>query len=377
MVDILSPLHSCTHYYRLVVISSPVYASASVELIPKLNLVFTYLVLQDNVQRLCTKFGFPQAAAIDGTHIPIQAPVESTEDYFNRKHFYSVLLQIEDITEDMKTSLRHRELGRTSTKIKTTLRHRELGAQHLNENKDIATTDFVHDPAADMKTTPYSKLKEGLIGSHGVMEWRIHDNAVDIVAFNDINLDSGSFTINNFVHMVRQVTLSNEVLFSCNCKLATTLKRENAGYCCHVRFFKEEVEPFYSSFPPTTNDNTPLGQLIKLSMCKINNCIVQLDQDKFHHRFSIISPDMLSCVIVRLEGKRFSCLGGRCRATKGHTRKTSCVGDTTNCPHIMALHANRESWCDLVEEDEDDEENQEDQEDQEKQERPETSEVCS
>ena len=248
--------------------------------------------------------------------------------------------------------------------------------QHdLTENEDIP--DFVPDPAADMKTTPYSKFKEGLIGSHGVMEWRVHGNAVDIVAFNDINLDSGSFTINNFVHMVRQVTLSNEVLFSCNCKLATTLKRENAGYCCHVRFFKEEVEPFYSSFPPTTNDNTPLGQLIKLSMCKINNCIVQLDQDKFHHRFSIISPDMLSCVIVRLEGKRFSCLGGRCRATKGHTRKTSCVGDTTNCPHIMALHANRESWCDLVEEDEDDEENQEDQEDQEKQERPETSEVCS
>ena len=56
--------------------------------------MFTHLVLQDNVQRFCTKFGFPQAAgAIDGTHIPIKAPVESTEDYFNRKHFYSVLLQ--------------------------------------------------------------------------------------------------------------------------------------------------------------------------------------------------------------------------------------------------------------------------------------------
>ena len=76
--------------------------------------------------------------------------------------------------------------------MKTTLWHRELGAQHFNENEDIATTDFVPDPAADMKTTPYSKLKEGLIG---VMEWRIHGNAVDIVAFNNINLDSGSFTI--------------------------------------------------------------------------------------------------------------------------------------------------------------------------------------
>ena len=32
-------------------------------------------------------------AAIDGTHIPIKAPLNNHEDYFNRKHFYSYVIQ--------------------------------------------------------------------------------------------------------------------------------------------------------------------------------------------------------------------------------------------------------------------------------------------
>ncbi|CAH3114417.1 unnamed protein product [Pocillopora meandrina] len=32
-------------------------------------------------------------AAIDGSHIPIKAPKENHEDYFNWKHFYSYLVQ--------------------------------------------------------------------------------------------------------------------------------------------------------------------------------------------------------------------------------------------------------------------------------------------
>ena len=32
-------------------------------------------------------------AAIDGTHIPIKAPLNNHEDYFNRKHFYSYVMQ--------------------------------------------------------------------------------------------------------------------------------------------------------------------------------------------------------------------------------------------------------------------------------------------
>ena len=39
-------------------------------------------------------WGFPQCAgAIDGTHIPIVAPPKSSADYYNRKGFYSIVLQ--------------------------------------------------------------------------------------------------------------------------------------------------------------------------------------------------------------------------------------------------------------------------------------------
>src|SRR2546425_503935 len=38
--------------------------------------------------------GFPGVVgAIDGSHIPIKAPTKYPADYFNRKHFYSIVLQ--------------------------------------------------------------------------------------------------------------------------------------------------------------------------------------------------------------------------------------------------------------------------------------------
>lgn len=50
--------------------------------------------LRDIINGFRDKWGFPQAAgAIDGTHIPIKAPETIRNDYYNRKGWYSVLLQ--------------------------------------------------------------------------------------------------------------------------------------------------------------------------------------------------------------------------------------------------------------------------------------------
>ena len=40
------------------------------------------------------RWGFPQVAdPIDGTHIPIDCPKDSPSNYYNRKGFYSVIMQ--------------------------------------------------------------------------------------------------------------------------------------------------------------------------------------------------------------------------------------------------------------------------------------------
>ena len=50
--------------------------------------------LKEIVDGFETFWGFPQAAgAIDGSHIPVIRPEESASDYYNRKGYYSIIVQ--------------------------------------------------------------------------------------------------------------------------------------------------------------------------------------------------------------------------------------------------------------------------------------------
>ena len=50
--------------------------------------------VEDEIAGFYNLAGFPQVVgAVDGCHVPIMAPHENKEDYINRKHFYSIILQ--------------------------------------------------------------------------------------------------------------------------------------------------------------------------------------------------------------------------------------------------------------------------------------------
>ena len=65
------------------------------KLMPKYVYLHVGEAMKHNVEGFEVRWGFPQAAgAIDGTHIPIlRPPGESGSDYYNRKGFYSIVMQ--------------------------------------------------------------------------------------------------------------------------------------------------------------------------------------------------------------------------------------------------------------------------------------------
>ena len=59
-----------------------------------IHLPKTHADMREKISEFESKYGMKQAfACIDGTHIPIQCPNESSQDYFNYKHFYSINVQ--------------------------------------------------------------------------------------------------------------------------------------------------------------------------------------------------------------------------------------------------------------------------------------------
>ena len=63
-------------------------------LLPKYIKIPSGEVMKEVVNGFKHKWGFPQyAGAVDGTHIPILSPEDYPTDYYNRKGWYSILMQ--------------------------------------------------------------------------------------------------------------------------------------------------------------------------------------------------------------------------------------------------------------------------------------------
>ena len=233
--------------------------------------------------------------------------------------------------------------------------------RHGNAIDDIYMPNVPDVPNTDCATpsTPYALYKQNLMEEYGVLEWRLHQDTTDVVAMNDVDLNTGIFMKNSFVHTSRQVLDGiHKVEYQCSCKMFSTVLRlkhssqgsvDNSHTCVHVRFFSEELEPhldtFFHSHHLSINPSSPLGKKVTHAISNANNAVVRLDNDKRYHRYSVIPSGLVqTCAIVKLESNRFSCQAGLCRAKQGHKRKVTAVGDSTNCPHIQALNTSRELW---------------------------------
>ena len=230
-------------------------------------------------------------------------------------------------------------------------------------------------PPLDIPTTPYTLYVENILGQHGVFQWRIHSDSCDVFALNDINISSAVFLKNDFVHVTRTVC-QNDVSYFCSCKMSDTITRMNypSKVCWHVRFCQENIDSNYQA-ALSGNQNNPVMRKISQSRQYQNKVVTKLGLNSRYCRFSVISADMSSCDIVHLEGSRFSCQNGQCRASKGHKRKIQVLGESTNCHHLLALHHNRKLWQHMVEQQVDEEQDPE-EEPEEEQESDFSSQVC-
>lgn len=70
------------------------------EMISK-HLFHKYICVPSGERLQESRWGFPQVvAAIDGSHIPINKPYSCPSDYYNRKGFYSIIVQgLEELKE--------------------------------------------------------------------------------------------------------------------------------------------------------------------------------------------------------------------------------------------------------------------------------------
>ena len=89
----------------------------------------------------------------------------------------------------------------------------------------------------------------------------------------------------------------------------------------YVKFLQHLVQCTLVSWHLVTCSNPNPEKKILDALQEANVSVVLLDSDPRFHRFSVLTPDMSSCTVGILQGNYVSCQSGRCRATKGHSRK--------------------------------------------------------
>lgn len=255
-------------------------------------------------------------------------------------------------------------LGQSEVAVSALQVDEEKVPRKLAPRKDAARTRPTVDPTSqnecelsdtlpidsDLTFSPFQQYACKLMEENSVLSWRIHGTDLDVIAMNDISLDGGGrFLGNSFTHMSRYVC-GETVLYSCLCHMYNVqLRCGETGMCVHVRFFKQYVEPVYnqlfSSHGGSIESNeSVIKKRILESLQSVNVDVVRLGDHPRYCRFSILSPDMKTAAISKMQNGRVSCQYGECRARKGHSRKVVRINEPGACPHLQRLSAHQQLW---------------------------------
>ena len=219
---------------------------------------------------------------------------------------------------------------------------------HALLNEDDVPGHFTVD--STFSQSPFHQFSCELIEEKGVASWRIYAIDLDIIAMNDICLDGGGRYLENaFVHVSLYVS-GGSVLYHCQCHMYNVkLRRGEPGLCVHIRFFKEYMEPHYHQLFSSTCDfdqsnDSSLKRKIMASLLSLNVGVAQLGNHPRYRRFSILSPDMRSAAIAKMQNGRIVCHFGECRARRGHSRKLTRINEPVFFPHPRLLCAHEQLW---------------------------------
>ena len=141
--------------------------------------------------------------------------------------------------------------------LPTSSRTKKSRTEPPSNPRNASQRDFVcpemdlplYTTAEENEATPFTKFTHYLLSSSGTLKWRIHGLEMDVIAMNDIDLNSGLFQKNRFIHMYRRrSSISGQLSYWCNCKMYGAVQQMETqsslqtNYCCHIRFFIQHVE---------------------------------------------------------------------------------------------------------------------------------------
>lgn len=255
-------------------------------------------------------------------------------------------------------------------------KRRKQGARLLTvQKKDLSDSVGVNLEkllnSAETNRDLYKCFSEQLV-TDGAIQWRSHDDDMDIVVMSDYNPDTGYLKPSSYVHVTSKTDNTGEVLLKCTCAIYQMIKRsakkavnvpepqfeqienleeevlDSVFSCMHCRFFREHLAQCFESFSQHPNSLTAPEKLVKESLAFMAEPVILLGDviPNTTTKFSVKGHGSYSLVHISFsQGVCFSkCCQGICCAQMRNKKKIPKVVSLEDsdklCSHLNTFFCN-------------------------------------